>query len=40
MPGLSWTPRLSYADFGAALATNNRKALDAWQVVNRLIYTF
>jgi hypothetical protein len=40
MPGLIWTPLLAYADYGAALDTNNRKAMDAWAFINRMIYTF
>jgi hypothetical protein len=40
MPGLTWTPRMAYGDYGDALATNNRKAQDVWVVVNRLIYVF
>jgi hypothetical protein len=40
MPGLTWTPLLAYADYGDALAANDRKAMDAWAFVNRLIYIF
>jgi hypothetical protein len=40
LPGLVWTPLVAYADYGDALATNNRKALDAWAVINRMIYLF
>ncbi len=40
MPGLTWTPRLAYADFGDALSANNRKAKDAWSISNRMIYIF
>jgi hypothetical protein len=40
MPGLTWTPLVAYADFGKALAANDRKAMDAWAVVNRMIYVF
>jgi hypothetical protein len=40
MPGLTWTPRMGYADYGNATATNNRKATDAWVVINRLIYIY
>jgi hypothetical protein len=40
MPGLTWTPRVGYADYGDAFAANNRKAQDAWVVVNRVIYIF
>jgi hypothetical protein len=40
MPGLTWTPRIGYADFGDATSANNRKATDAWVVINRMIYIF
>jgi hypothetical protein len=40
MPGLTWTPLLAYADYGDALAANDRKALDAWAFINRMIYIF
>jgi len=40
MPGLTWTPLLAYADYGSALDTNDRKAMDAWAFVNRMIYVF
>ena len=40
MPGLTWTPRLAYADYGKGLNQNNRKAMDAWVLVNRVVYTF
>jgi hypothetical protein len=40
MPGLTWTPRIAYGDFGDAVAANNRKASDAWAVINRVIYVF
>jgi hypothetical protein len=40
MPGLTWTPRIGYADFGDATSANNRKAQDAWVVINRMIYIF
>jgi hypothetical protein len=40
MPGLTWTPRLGYADYGSALDINDRKAQDAWVVVNRMVYIF
>ncbi|MGH8070326.1 MAG: hypothetical protein ACRERE_34835 [Candidatus Entotheonellia bacterium] len=40
MPGLTWTPRIGYADYGDAFSANNRKATDAWIVVNRMIYIF
>jgi len=40
MPGLTWTPRLAYADFGKGLNQNNRRAMDAWLFVNRVVYIF
>jgi hypothetical protein len=40
MPGLTWTPLLSYGNYGDALATNDRSPLDAWAVINRMIYIF
>jgi hypothetical protein len=40
MPGLTWTPRVAYGDYGDAVSINNRKAQDAWAVINRLIYIF
>jgi hypothetical protein len=40
MPGLTWTPRLSYADYGEGLNQNGRKATNAWVLVNRIIYIF
>ena len=41
MPGLTWTPRMAYGDFGDAVAINNRKAQDTWVVVPaRVIYIF
>jgi len=40
MPGLTWTPRIGYANFGGALDINDRKSQDAWVVVNRIIYIF
>jgi hypothetical protein len=40
MPGLTWTPRLAYADYGKGLNQNNRQAGNAWVLTNRLIYTF
>jgi hypothetical protein len=40
MPGLTWTPLLAYADYGDATSANNRKAMDAWAFVNRMIYIF
>jgi hypothetical protein len=40
MPGLTWTPRMAYGDFGNAVAINDRKAQDAWLVVNRMVYIF
>jgi hypothetical protein len=40
MPGLTWTPRFGYADYGDATSANNRSATDAWVVINRMIYVF
>jgi len=40
MPGLVWTPRLAYADYGTGLEQNDRTATNAWVFVNRVIYTF
>jgi hypothetical protein len=40
MPGLTWTPLVAYANYGDALAANNRNPLDAWAIVNRMIYIF
>jgi hypothetical protein len=40
IPGLTWTPLIAYADYGDALAINNRKPLDAWALINRMIYIF
>ncbi len=40
MPGLTWTPRVGYADYGDATSANNRKAMDAWTFSNRMIYIF
>jgi hypothetical protein len=40
MPGLTWTPRVGYADYGDATSANNRQAMDAWIFVNRMIYIF
>jgi hypothetical protein len=40
MPGLTWTPRMAYADYGKGLDQNNRKATNAWMFVNRVIYIF
>jgi hypothetical protein len=40
MPGLTWTPRLAYADYGKGLDQNNRQAGNAWYFSNRLIYIF
>jgi hypothetical protein len=40
MPGLTWTPRLAYADYGDAFSANNRKAQGAWSFSNRMIYIF
>jgi hypothetical protein len=40
MPGLTWTPRLAYADYGKGMDQNNRKASNAWVIANRMIYIF
>ncbi|MGH8066926.1 MAG: hypothetical protein ACRERE_17150 [Candidatus Entotheonellia bacterium] len=40
MPGLTWTPRIGYADYGGATSANGRKAMDAWAFANRMIYIF
>jgi hypothetical protein len=40
MPGLTWTPRLAYADYGDAYSANNRNAQGAWSFSNRMIYIF
>jgi hypothetical protein len=41
MPGLTWTPRIAYADYGDAVSANNRKAKDAWSFSPaRVIYIF
>jgi hypothetical protein len=40
MPGLTWTPRIGYADYGDAYSANNRKAQGAWSFSNRMIYIF
>jgi hypothetical protein len=40
MPGLTWTPRVGYADYGEAYAANNRHAQGAWFFANRMIYIF
>jgi hypothetical protein len=40
MPGLTWTPRLAYGDYGKGLNQNNRKAMDAWFFANRVVYIF
>jgi len=40
MPGLTWTPRVAYGDYGDAVSMNNRKAQDAWAVINRMVYIF
>jgi hypothetical protein len=40
LPGLTWTPRIGYADYGDAVSANNRKAMDAWTFSNRMIYIF
>jgi len=40
MPGLTWTPRLAYADYGKGMNQNNRSASNAWVLANRIIYIF
>jgi hypothetical protein len=40
MPGLTWTPRVAYADYGKGMDQNDRKAGNAWVFVNRVIYIF
>jgi hypothetical protein len=40
MPGLTWTPRFGWAFLGDGLNQNNRKAQDAYLLINRVIYTF
>ena len=40
MPGLTWTPRFAYADYGGAYSANNRNAQGAYFFANRLIYIF
>jgi Porin subfamily len=40
LPGLTWTPRLAYADYGDAVAMNNRSPLGAWSFSNRMVYIF
>jgi hypothetical protein len=40
MPGLTWQTRLAYADYGKGLDQNNRKAGNAWVLVNRVVYIF
>jgi hypothetical protein len=40
MPGLTWTPRLSFADYGKGMDQNSRQAGNAWVFVNRVIYIF
>jgi Porin subfamily len=40
LPGLTWTPRLAYADYGDAVAMNNRSPMGAWSFSNRMIYIF
>jgi hypothetical protein len=40
MPGLTWTPRIGYADYGDATSANGRNAMDAWVFTNRMIYIF
>ena len=40
MPGLTWTPRFAYADYGGAYSANSRNAQGAYFFANRLIYIF
>ncbi len=40
MPGLTWTPRMGYADYGDATAANGRSPQGAWSFVNRVVYVF
>jgi hypothetical protein len=40
MPGLTWTPRMGYANYGDAYSANNRNAQGAWSFSNRVIYIF
>jgi hypothetical protein len=40
LPGLTWTPRVGYADYGDATAANDRNPQGAWVAVNRVIYIF
>jgi hypothetical protein len=40
MPGLTWTPRFGYADYGDAVAQNNRSPQGAWFFANRMVYIF
>jgi hypothetical protein len=40
LPGLTWTPRFSWAFVRNAFATNNRQDQDAWIFVTRVIYMF
>jgi hypothetical protein len=40
MPGLTWTPRFAWVFMGDAWSTNDRKAQDAWVLINRMIYIF
>jgi hypothetical protein len=40
LPGLTWTPRFSWAFLGDAWQSNNRSVQDAWVLINRMIYVF
>ncbi|HXH13590.1 MAG TPA: hypothetical protein VNP04_27935 [Alphaproteobacteria bacterium] len=40
MPGLVWTPRVGFADYGDATSANGRSAKEAWVITNRMIYIF
>jgi hypothetical protein len=40
MPGLTWTPRIAYAEYGDAVEINDRKPGNVWVVNNRIIYIF
>jgi len=40
LAGLTWTPRFSWAFLADAWESNNRKAQDAWVLINRMIYIF
>ena len=40
LPGLTWTPRFSWAFLDDAWQSNNRSVQDAWVLINRMIYVF